>query len=62
LDFRPASARQQHRYDSGDPLIAPACVLDCSREAAADADFLLTVDFLRKWERRHDRIPPGSWT
>ncbi len=37
-------------------FIAPACVLDCSREAAADADFLLTVDFLRKWERRHGRI------
>ena len=42
-------------------FIAPACVLDCSREAAADADFLLTVDFLRKWERRHGRIAAGSW-
>ena len=42
-------------------FVAPACVLDCSREAAADADFLLTVDFLRKWERRHGRIPAGSW-
>jgi kynurenine formamidase len=42
-------------------FIAPACVLDCSRQAAADADFLLTVGFLRQWERRHGRIPPGSW-
>jgi kynurenine formamidase len=42
-------------------FIAPACVLDCSREAAADADFLLTVDFLRNWERRHGPIPAGSW-
>jgi kynurenine formamidase len=42
-------------------FIAPACVLDCSREAAADADFLLTVDFLRNWEKRHGRIPPGAW-
>ena len=42
-------------------FIAPACVIDCSRESAADADFLLTVDFLKKWERRHGRIPPGSW-
>src|SRR5436309_13139493 len=25
-------------------FIAPACVIDCSREAAADADFLLTAD------------------
>jgi kynurenine formamidase len=42
-------------------FIAPACVLDCSREAAADADFLLTVDFVKKWERRHGRIANGSW-
>ena len=42
-------------------FIAPACVLDCSREAAADADFLLTVDFLRNWEKQHGRIPPGAW-
>jgi len=42
-------------------FIAPACALDCSREAAADADFLLTVDFLRNWEKQHGRIPPGAW-
>ena len=42
-------------------FIAPACVLDCSREAAADADFLLTIDFLRNWEKQHGRIPPGAW-
>jgi kynurenine formamidase len=42
-------------------FIAPACVLDCTREAAADADFLLTVDFLRNWERQHGRIPQGAW-
>jgi len=42
-------------------FIAPACVLDCTQEAAADADFLLTVDFLRNWERQHGRIPQGAW-
>ncbi|MEZ5498663.1 MAG: cyclase family protein [Steroidobacteraceae bacterium] len=42
-------------------LIAPACVIDCSREAAADADFLLSVPFVRKWERKHGRIAPRSW-
>jgi kynurenine formamidase len=42
-------------------FIAPACVIDCSREAATDADFLLTVDFLRQWERQHGRIAAGSW-
>jgi kynurenine formamidase len=42
-------------------FVAPACVLDCSKQAAADADFLLTVDFLRKWERQNGRIPRGAW-
>jgi kynurenine formamidase len=42
-------------------FIAPACVIDCSREAAADADFLLTEPFLRDWERQNGRIPPRSW-
>ena len=42
-------------------FIAPACVLDCTHESAANADFLLTVDFLKNWERQHGRIPAGSW-
>lgn len=42
-------------------LIAPACVIDCSSEAAADPDFLLTVEHVERWERRHGRIPPRSW-
>jgi kynurenine formamidase len=42
-------------------LIGPACVIDCSREAERDHDFLLTVDFVRRWERRHGRIPRRSW-
>ena len=42
-------------------FIAPACVIDCSREAAADAKFLLTPDHIRAWEGRHGRIPAGCW-
>ena len=42
-------------------FLAPACVVDCSREAAEDADFLLTAEFLRAWEARHGRIPPRAW-
>ena len=42
-------------------FIAPACVIDCSREARADADFLLTDAHLKAWEKRHGRIPPHSW-
>lgn len=42
-------------------LIAPAVVIDCSREAADDADFLLTVDHLTSWESTHGTIPAGCW-
>jgi kynurenine formamidase len=42
-------------------FIAPACVIDCSNHAAADADFLLTVGHLAAWEEQHGRIAAGSW-
>ncbi|HHY57446.1 MAG TPA: cyclase family protein [Chloroflexi bacterium] len=42
-------------------LVGPACVIDCSREAAADNDFLLTREFVLAWEERHGKIPPGAW-
>jgi len=42
-------------------MIAPAAVVDCSTEAAADADFLLTVDFLRDWEAKHGEVPRRAW-
>jgi kynurenine formamidase len=42
-------------------FIAPAVVIDCSREAAADADFVLTVPIVEAWEREHGRIAPRNW-
>jgi kynurenine formamidase len=42
-------------------FVAPACVIDCSKEAAANADFLLTRPFIEAWEAKHGRIPAGSW-
>lgn len=42
-------------------FIAPACVIDCSRGAAANADFILTVDVIKVWEAKHGRIPAGNW-
>jgi len=42
-------------------FIAPAVVIDCSREATADPDFLLSADFIRAWEARHGAIEPGHW-
>lgn len=42
-------------------LVAPAVVIDCSREAAENPDFLLEVSHIRDWESRHGRIPAGAW-
>jgi kynurenine formamidase len=42
-------------------FVAPACVIDCSGEVAADADFLLTEDFVRTWEAAHGPVAPRSW-
>jgi kynurenine formamidase len=42
-------------------FIAPACVINCSADAKANADFLLTVGHIAAWEKRHGRIPSGSW-
>jgi len=42
-------------------FLAPACVIDVSKEAAADPDFLLTPAHIEAWEQRHGRIEAGSW-
>src|SRR5262245_62214678 len=42
-------------------FIAPAAVIDCSAQCAADPDFVLTVDFVTAWEAKHNRIEAGSW-
>ena len=42
-------------------FIGPACVIDGSKEAAANADFLLEVKHLEAWEAKHGKIPAGAW-
>ncbi len=42
-------------------FLAQACVFDCSAEAAANEDFLLTIAFVQDWESRHGRIPERAW-
>lgn len=42
-------------------FIAPVVVVDISAEAAADADFVLTRDFLEAWEAKNGPIPPRHW-
>src|SRR3954453_2220544 len=42
-------------------LIAPACVIDCSKEVEASPDFLLEPAGIEAWEARNGRIPAGGW-
>jgi kynurenine formamidase len=42
-------------------FMAPACVIDCSKEAAKDEKFLLTPKHILAWEKEHGTIPKGAW-
>ena len=42
-------------------FVAPACVIDCSKEAAKDEDFLVTPKHIMAWEKKHGEIPTGAW-
>ncbi|HEX5388459.1 MAG TPA: cyclase family protein, partial [Burkholderiaceae bacterium] len=53
----------QNTVDTIEPakFVAPAVVVDASAEVAANADWLLTVEFLQGWEAKHGTIPAGAW-
>ncbi len=53
----------QHATDTLPPdrFVAPAVVIDAVAEAAADPDFLMSVDFIKAWEAKHGMIPKGAW-
>lgn len=42
-------------------FIAPACVIDVSKPAAENSDFLLTPQYVKEWEKKHGTIEAGSW-
>jgi kynurenine formamidase/2-keto-3-deoxy-L-rhamnonate aldolase RhmA len=42
-------------------FIAPACVIDCTAEVAANEKFTLEPSHIEAWEVRHGRIPDGAW-
>lgn len=42
-------------------FVRPACVMDFSKEAAADDDFILTADHIRAWEKENGEIPADHW-
>lgn len=42
-------------------FVAPACVIDVSKEVGTNPDFLLTPQHIETWEKEHGRIEVGSW-
>jgi kynurenine formamidase len=42
-------------------LVAQACVIDCSKEAAADERFAMEPAHIEAFEAQHGRIPKGAW-
>jgi kynurenine formamidase len=42
-------------------LVGAACVIDCSAQATADPDYLMSVEHVLAWEAAHGRIPARSW-
>jgi kynurenine formamidase len=49
--------------DTIDPqrFVAPAVVIDCSKEAKKDERFLVTPKHILAWEKEHGKIAKGSW-
>jgi kynurenine formamidase len=41
-------------------LIGPGVVIDVRSKADADRDYLLRIDDIRAWEKKHPRIPRGA--
>jgi kynurenine formamidase len=42
-------------------FIAEAAVIDCSQQAAQDADYALSVADITAWEKEHGTIKAGTW-
>lgn len=42
-------------------VVAPVNVIDCTREATENPDFLLTAQHVKDWEATHGEIGAGEW-
>src|SRR5688500_10677073 len=42
-------------------FIGPACVIDITREVAANEEYLLDRAALERWESQHGQVPRGAW-
>jgi hypothetical protein len=49
--------------DQIDPkeMILPLVLIDVHREAAADSDYTLSLERVKKWEKDHGQIPTGAF-
>ena len=41
--------------------IGPAVRIDARKQCASDRDYLLSVEDIKKWEKKYGRIPAGAW-
>jgi len=55
-----AEGRQTLDQLSVDQLTGMAVVVDVSAKALKDADYQISVDDLKSWERAHGRVPKGA--
>jgi kynurenine formamidase len=57
------TGRNNHDVSQVPPrhLVGHAVVIDKSAECAANADFLLTTDHVREFEKEHGPLPEGGW-
>ncbi len=44
-----------------DEMLLPLVVLDIHEQAAANADYVVTLQDVQRWEARHGRIPAGAF-
>jgi kynurenine formamidase len=44
-----------------DEWIGPAAAIDARQQCSRNRDYLLSVQDIRDWERKHGRIPAGAW-
>ena len=41
--------------------IGPAVKIDVRKQCAGNRNYLLSIEDIKKWEKKHGRIPAGAW-
>ncbi len=62
LDAPVHFAKGRHTVDQIplEQLMGPGVLIDVTQQAAANADYLVTIADIQNWERRNGKIPAGS--